>query len=79
MVGDKYFTYNGVQNKITGSYSAQMYFIEFPSVGDEGLLPSLSFPFLLMAVAKRTFMFVVLGTEPFLVIVTGFQQQKPAL
>lgn len=41
-----------VQNKITESYSAQMYFIESQFVEEEGLLPLPSFPFLLMAVAK---------------------------
>lgn len=68
-----------VQNKITESYSVQMYFIEFPSVGEEAFPPSPSLPFLLMVVAKGTFVFIVLGTEPCLVIVTGFQQGKPAL
>lgn len=41
-----------VQNKITESYSAQMYFIEFPFEGEEGLLPLPSIPFLLMTAAK---------------------------
>lgn len=41
-----------VQNKITESYSVQMYFIELPPVGEEGFLPSPSLPFLLMAAAK---------------------------